>query len=124
MTATLAKLSEGNEASGKKVIYGVTFTSTYPVAGEPIDISADFSKILTARAEYADAIADHGIKFDIAGPNKTTAVTAANVLLVGHWSGTSGAVLAAMDDGEDLTGITSLRVIVIGKPLNPSNYKG
>jgi hypothetical protein len=124
MTAALNKIAEGDGALGKEIVYGVTFTSTYPVAGEPINISADFKEIITARVDYANDIADHSIKFDIVGPADGTDVSSSNVLLVGHRDSGSAGNLAALTNAFDLTGFTELRVHVIGKPLNNANFKG
>jgi hypothetical protein len=124
MTATLTKIAEGIGALGRECVYDVAFTSTYPVAGEPINLTADFDEIIAAQVGYADAIADHGYKFDVIGPDWGTEITSTNVLLVAHYSGTASAVLNAVTDATDLTGVGNLRIHVIGTYKTPSNYKG
>lgn len=104
---------------GLIAIYEVALDNSFLATGEPIDLTGQFSEVFSASIEGADALADHGYKFDVVLPAFGTAISDANVLVTGHWApaqdGDAEVHLPFEHmDTDDMSGVTSLRLVVIG----------
>ena len=124
MTATATLIDGPGVVPGLGLIstWKVLLDSSFVTTGEPIDLTSVYSEISAASVAGADALADHGYKFDVVLPADGTAITSTTVLIAGHWSPAVDGdadvhkVFEALD-GDDLASVGELRLIVIGKAI-------
>lgn len=118
MAATVTKLSGPTVRDGGVGIeynFSILMDDSYVTGGEPIDLSGYFSYIDFATVNSVDAAADAGYKFQVVIPTNGTAVSATNVLVVAHYSGTADAVLNQVAATTDLSAVGELTITVVGK---------
>ncbi len=123
MAAAITKLSgpAAIPGVGHMAVYSVLLDSSFAAGGEIVDISGDFSTVIQATAGASDDNDDHGYKFAVTIPATGTAVSATNVLISAHQSGTATAVLDEANT-VDLSTVGELRVTVIGKIAVPTSW--
>jgi hypothetical protein len=102
--------------------YKVSLDSSSLVTGELLDLTDDFSEIMSAKEAGVTVIGAAGYKFTVLLPADGTAITASNVKLVASAvpaldGGTAAAQAFAASDGVDMSTFVEVRIEVKGKAI-------
>jgi hypothetical protein len=129
MTVTLTHVAGPHIKPGIGVeeVFSALLDDSSLVTGEPIDVTAYFDYILSARCESVNALADAAYKYDMIIPAQGVAVTDANVLIGIHLSpAKTGDVEVAEPfdaaDGANLSTVGELMITIVGKPHKSTTW--
>jgi hypothetical protein len=124
MTVTMTLISGPTVIPGKGVEYtwSCLLDDSFAAGGEPLaDVYNKLGYVYGGRVEGADAIADCTWRYDVVGPGRAVAASAANILLVAHHSSGADAVDNPAD-AENLSTVGALIVTVWGKDAIQSSW--
>ena len=127
MAVTLTKVSEKVDGLGTTILFSAALDTSFVSGGEPLDLTAYFSKFYGGVCKGVDAVADAVYVFEIVGPGRTVAVTSTNVLLqVLQAPSQTGATAAAKALSEatsvNLSSIGALMLELTGKAVVTTSW--